>query len=289
MSFLKKKNNNKHDVLQGVYNALAKKAHNYIHTDCTLYDKNCSKHKKSHYIPAVILIILVMALILPAGVAMIKLIPNPKENKGQPAFIKETGEYFLSNFIDGNFTETKKDGAIHIIKNQTLTVSTTSTRKLIHVRKLFPKDINIELEFTPWSERVINTVLVVHDQYEIVIGNNDYRNITIQDKSTGKFIPENNTGLTTQEAVWGFKKGVKINLFVSQEYLEAEGRYRVNIDVSYLPDFEGSAQNHITGTYFFSPNNKYSGEDLSISVGLINPSKKDEIISTFNYFSVVKK
>lgn len=179
-----------------------------------------------------------------------------------------------------------------IQENNIWSVAPGSRKGLLRYPKSISLSSEIEVVFMPHSEEQINFVLLVHDLYEVVVGDGGYQgtNLKIWDGQKWKII--NNTEDYPRNI---FEKGELspgnvITIVLEQDISRLEDNsYEVNISILYSPRIEGE-DDKLFATYDFPlpPEFKYKEETARLSMGLLAANNGTKVSAEFLCFKVSK-
>ena len=178
------------------------------------------------------------------------------------------------NFIDGNWDVWLGELSQSTKENSQYYLPSDESQGLFKYSKDLPNELICEFIMVPLGERAINFVISFDEFYQIVIGDNDYRTVSLS-ASPGlgeSFVPirEVSSQLTRPWLKGGsIRKGSRVNVVVEQGFVGAD-KYRVEIIVDYLPDSaeNGDRQNQAFA-FEFTPSTHVFRKPLELSIGLI--------------------
>ena len=142
-------------------------------------------------------------------------------------------------------------------------------------------DVNYEIKFKPLGNKAINFVINIPEIYEIIIGDSDYRTVTLK-YSPGLNQPmsvlaiENQTGRERPKLDYCVNKNSEIKINMSQEKL-SNGNLWVQLDIHYWA--KGVEQKFPQSlSYEFKPSPRIE-DSLYLNLGLIRGNCHDAYIS----------
>jgi len=162
-------------------------------------------------------------------------------------------------------------------------------RALLKFHKPLPERREIEFKFSPLSEDAANIVINVGNLYEIVIGDNNYKTVSVKARigpdEKWESIPEKQSGLLTKDMTGGMRKDSDVIMKINTEY-HLDGNYFLDLKIKHIPIAPPSAGlQNFHGQYIFTvPFQEY--KPLDISVGLINPKLKAGVGARFISFKI---
>lgn len=160
-------------------------------------------------------------------------------------------------------------------------------RALLKFGKSFLERQRIIFEFIPMSEDTINVVLNVNDLYEIVIGDNDYKTITLKARDTwdGVFQEiESEDGYKKKKIDAGIRRKTDVVLTMITE-CRVDGTYFVELGISFKPENVKTNEPQSLKVRYVFDTPFQECMSLEIGVGLINP-KHSYIAAKFVSFSI---
>lgn len=160
-------------------------------------------------------------------------------------------------------------------------------RALLKFHKQLLEKKEVTFIFKPLSQDAINIVISVGDLYEIIIGDNNYKIVSVKTRlaTTGEWmpVPEESGRNLIKDIRRDSEVIVKIN---TEHYLD--GNYSLTLDVKYITSkpLKAGHQN-FHGQYIFTPPFQQY-KPLDISIGLINPNHQSGIAAEFISFKMEK-
>ena len=167
-----------------------------------------------------------------------------------------------------------------------LLASTTQKSSLLLYERSISSKAEIFFSFVPLSGSSSNVTIVSHDLFEIVIGDEDSRRVTVKvnliEGDSMSLISadneDNKSFLLPQELIIGKEVIVKIT---QQPFLIDQ--YELILSITYDP-----MKNPVVKSYHFPipPKFKVSDKPIRVSIGMINTNNKEDVLTRFKCFKI---
>lgn len=169
-------------------------------------------------------------------------------------------------------------------------LASTSDKGLIKFHNSFSERQFIVFEFTPLSENSANIIIHINDLYEVVIGDNDYKTLTLKAREgwngPWKIIP-NKEGQLKKEMYTGIKKNTDV-IIRMLTYCQMDEKYFTRLEIKFKAEqIEMGENQFLVSEYVFNPPFQ-NCRPFDVSVGLINPNHQSDISARFLAFEIKK-
>lgn len=170
-----------------------------------------------------------------------------------------------------------------IINDNLWSIASMSSNGMLRYKESIQLSSEIKITFVPYSEKQINFILLVHDLYEIVIGDGGYQGVTL------KASPGNNRQMRTIKNTEGYTRnifekgelnsGVDVTVVLNQKISRLEDdSYEINISILYRSGIENE-EDKLFATYDFPlpPKFNYEKENMKFSMGLLAANDNTDV------------
>jgi len=153
------------------------------------------------------------------------------------------------------------------------TVANGAGGGLIRHREKVPLNASIKLTMIPSSETQVNFFITTHDLYEMVVGDGDYRGITLK-TAKGKGQPMTPMLTTDGEdrVIFPMDSGGDVTIVLDQSISQlADGSYTLQLQLaktSFLNENPSAPKIFATWNFPLPPQYKYEAEPVWFSLGL---------------------
>jgi len=201
----------------------------------------------------------------------------------------EKSDYF-SDFTDGKWVEHLGKFYRSFSDLNHIFLFPETPGALLKFHKPLPERKEVEFKFSPLSEDSANIVINVGNLYEIVIGDNNYKTVSVKARidpdEKWEFIPEKQSGQLTKDMIGGgMRRSSEVIMKIDTEH-RLDGNYFLDLKIRYIPiEPINAGYQNFHGQYIFTPHfQEY--KPLDISVGLINPKLKTDVAVRFTSFKI---